>query len=80
VTSDGGKQKPTTFKVLACRCERRQEPTAVQHVMYFGRPRLWYKVERNSDEEAPVELALRLNVLAVCAAFAFVGAILLGAF
>ena len=48
--------------------------------MYFGRPRLWYKVERNSDEEAPVELALRLNVLAVCAAFAFVGAILLGAF
>jgi len=27
-----------------------------------------------------VDLALRLNVLAVCAVFAFVGAILLGAF
>jgi len=27
-----------------------------------------------------VDLALRLDVLAVCAAFAFVGAILLGAF
>jgi len=27
-----------------------------------------------------VDLALRLNVLVVCAAFAFVGAILLGAF
>jgi len=27
-----------------------------------------------------VDLALRLNVLAVCAAFAFIGAILLGAF
>jgi hypothetical protein len=27
-----------------------------------------------------VDIALRLNVLAVCAAFAFVGAILLGAF
>ena len=27
-----------------------------------------------------VDIALRLNVLALCAAFAFVGAILLGAF
>jgi hypothetical protein len=27
-----------------------------------------------------VEIALKMNVLAVCAAFAFVGAILLGAF
>ncbi len=27
-----------------------------------------------------VDLALRLNVLAACAAFAFVGAVLLGAF
>src|SRR5262245_2827936 len=34
-----------------------------------------------STREAPaVDLALKLNVLAVCAVFAFVGAILLGAF
>jgi len=30
--------------------------------------------------ECDVDLALRLDVLAVCAVFAFVGAILLGAF
>jgi hypothetical protein len=30
--------------------------------------------------EAYVDLALRLNVLALCAAFVFVGAVLLGAF
>jgi hypothetical protein len=30
--------------------------------------------------EADVDLALRLNVLALCAAFVFVGAVLLGAF
>jgi len=35
----------------------------------------------SSTREAPaVDLALKLNVLAVCAVFAFVGAILLGAF
>jgi hypothetical protein len=33
-----------------------------------------------SDREASVDLALRLNVLALCAAFVFVGAVLLGAF
>jgi hypothetical protein len=31
-------------------------------------------------KECDVDLALRLDVLAVCAVFAFVGAILLGAF
>ena len=36
---------------------------------------------RQSTREAPaVDLTLKLNVLAVCAVFAFVGAILLGAF
>lgn len=30
--------------------------------------------------EADVDLALKLNVLALCAAFGFVGAVLLGAF
>jgi hypothetical protein len=33
-----------------------------------------------SDREALVDIALRLNVLAVCAVFAFVGAVLFGAF
>ena len=33
-----------------------------------------------SKEDVNVDLALRLNVLAVFAVFAFVGAILLGAF
>jgi len=32
------------------------------------------------EEERDVEIALRLDVLAICAVFAFVGAILLGAF
>jgi hypothetical protein len=32
------------------------------------------------EKEDDVDLALRLDVLAVCAAFAIVGAILLGAF
>jgi hypothetical protein len=34
----------------------------------------------NSEGRLHVDLALRLNVLAVCAAFAFIGAVLLGAF
>jgi hypothetical protein len=34
----------------------------------------------STREVAAVDLALKLNVLAVCAVFAFVGAILLGAF
>jgi len=33
-----------------------------------------------SSQEDRVDLAVKLNVLAVCMAFAFVGAILLGAF
>jgi hypothetical protein len=38
------------------------------------------KVDLSTREASDVDIALRLNVLAVCAAFAFVGAILLGAF
>ena len=34
----------------------------------------------STRKECDVDLALRLDVLAVCAVFAFVGAILLGAF
>jgi len=39
-----------------------------------------YKQLQSSDREALVDIALRLNVLAVCAVFAFVGAVLFGAF
>jgi hypothetical protein len=35
---------------------------------------------RTTREASAVDLALKLNVLAVCAVFVFVGAILLGAF
>ncbi len=37
-------------------------------------------VQFNPTKECDVDLALRLNVLAVFAVFAFVGAILIGAF
>ena len=38
------------------------------------------KLQPGQHEEALVDLAVKLNVLAVCAAFAFIGAVLLGAF
>jgi len=37
-------------------------------------------LQRNNTGEADVDQALNLNLLAVCAVFVFVGAILLGAF
>jgi hypothetical protein len=37
----------------------------------------WCHLKRGSTD---VDLALKLNVVAVCAVFAFVGAVLLGAF
>ena len=44
-------------------------------------PTTFVLVFRKSTREAlAVDLTLKLNVLAVCAVFAFVGAILLGAF
>jgi len=54
---------------------------AVQHVSRFGR--IWRSVRlkhRQLQGRHDVDLALKLNVLAVCAVFVFVGAILLGAF
>jgi len=39
-----------------------------------------YKQSQSTAREALVDIALRLNVLAVCAVFAFVGAVLIGAF
>ena len=47
----------------------------------FGPSALCVSLASSSTREArAVDLALRLNVLAVCAVFVFVGAILLGAF
>ena len=38
------------------------------------------RLRPGGHEEALVDLAVKLNVLAVCAAFTFIGAVLLGAF
>jgi len=38
------------------------------------------RLQPGQHEEALVDLAVKLNVLAVCAAFTFIGAVLLGAF
>jgi len=46
----------------------------------FKRGRSVTVLPRSTGGRAPVDLALQLNVLALCAVFAFVGAILLGAF
>ena len=55
---------------------------ALQHVSCFGL--IWrsvrLKLPSTAGEARDVDLALKLNVLAVCAVFVFVGAILLGAF
>jgi hypothetical protein len=42
--------------------------------------RVCYTRARNIKEATDVDLAVRLNVLAICAVFLFVGAVLLGAF
>lgn len=44
------------------------------------RRRMLLSVHISAREAPAVDLALKLNVLAVCAVFVFVGAILLGAF
>ena len=60
------------------------ERFAAQHVMCFGPALDFGRVAPCQQRGRPrVDIALRLNVLsalAVCAAFAFVGAIVLGAF
>ena len=54
---------------------------AVQHVWFFGAGGESARLTSNpTDGGLKVDLALRLNVLAVCAAIVFVGAILFGAF
>jgi hypothetical protein len=55
---------------------------ALQHIWRFGAGCTSVKLfdSCNDDGRPHVDLALRLDVLAMCAVFAFLGAILLGAF
>jgi hypothetical protein len=46
----------------------------------FGPTALYVSFDHLNEGGTAVDLSLRLNVLAVCAVFVFVGAILLGAF
>ena len=57
-----------------------REPLAMQHVWCFGAQGACVKLAPETKEAPDVDLALRLNVLAVCAVFLFIGAVLLGAF
>jgi hypothetical protein len=50
------------------------------HVEHFEPVSVSVKLTFISTEGGLMQLALKLNVLAVCAVFAFVGAVLLGAF
>jgi hypothetical protein len=77
----------STIKFFAAhvqRLRRRQrktpEPAAAQHVSCFGPRGASATLAPQTREATDVDLALRLNVLAVCAVFLFVGAVLLGAF
>jgi hypothetical protein len=60
----------------------RRRSAAAQHISFFGLPPISGSIASTSTvrEARGVDIALKLNVLAVCAAFMFVGAILLGAF
>jgi hypothetical protein len=60
--------------------ENRREPAAAQHVWCFGPQGACVNLAPETKEAPDVDLALRLNVLAVCAVFLFIGAVLLGAF
>ena len=56
-------------------------PPSASHTPAIPPPRVsTYTLVMVNSEEASVDLALKLDVLAVFAVFAFVGAILLGAF
>jgi hypothetical protein len=54
---------------------------ALQYICHFTRPLFSARLQSHQQGwSTHVDLALRLDVLAVCAVFAFIGAILLGAF
>jgi hypothetical protein len=62
---------------VACQC-----CAAVQHAFFFGASfgSASLLASTTQMEVRRVDLTMRLNVLAVCAVFVFVGAIVLGAF
>jgi hypothetical protein len=53
---------------------------AAQYILCFGRNWFSARLFRGDDKETAVDIALNLNVVAVCAVFVFLSAILLGAF
>jgi len=63
-------------------CVMQQKPAATQQEIRFCAPRCSASFHHSTTlmEVRRVDLGLKLNVLAVCAVFVFVGAILLGAF
>ena len=71
---------PRTFSGLAVSAGILPEPAATQHVSCFGPRGAHVRLAPSAKEATHVDLALRLNFLAVCAVFLFVGAVLLGAF
>jgi hypothetical protein len=70
--------------VMHCkRCSKmRRRISALQNIWCFGFAAAFARLCScvTSEGACDVDLALRLDVLVVCAVFAFVGAILLGAF
>jgi len=71
---------PRGFRGLASAERNLREPAATQHVSCFGPRGAHGKLAPSAKEATYVDIALKLNVLAVCAVFLFVGAVLLGAF
>jgi hypothetical protein len=69
-------------KRISRNCVMQQNPAATQQEIRFCASHYSASLHASTTlmEVRRVDLGLKLNVLAVCAAFVFVGAILLGAF
>jgi hypothetical protein len=60
---------------------RAKRTPALQHIWRLGNALHLLDLSRATNEEAPsMGVALKLNMVAACMAFAFIGAILIGAF
>ncbi|MGD9846054.1 MAG: hypothetical protein AB7O60_16375 [Variibacter sp.] len=61
-------------------CVRTRPGCALQHIWRLGNRSYLLDLSRATNEEAPsMDVALKLNVVAAFVAFAFIGAILIGA-
>jgi hypothetical protein len=60
--------------------ERRSNKFRASLACTFGPARHRDKIGAHQREARPVDLTLRMDLLAVCAVFVFVGAVLIGAF